>query len=737
MSVTSEMTNMHPLENELCIPPTATLSIPSSIPFPIKLVFALQWQDAVKGNLVEIVTIAGPNSSTENNEVISTCLSIESSMRSSADIPPKCIIVGRQASTVDVRVDHKSVSRRHTAFYYRHGHDNKNSSVLVIQDLGGKHGTYVDDRRLDKNGTMELPLLSGDVGLENHVIRFGNAPVTCKVYIPKAKEIDANNSDLVRCSKENMQQNSFSEEYHVERKEIESNDNNEAKSNDDEKKETDVATTREAREAQIAAMIASLDSAPTYKPYIPPKKLNENTANGSTSSLNGGDPNETSIQNGVHHNGSNDNNHNLPITSSITLSPGSNSFTSSDGTNTPLQVSSAVATLCFEPSGSRLVAGHRDGTIRFYDFHGMKPTAPNTDSNSSSEVIHAPFRIVDSDNDPLDQTGRHVLTAIGPSPTGSQWIVGTTSSQPKVLDREGRTTIYHFCKGDNYVTDASNTKGHTAGVTGVAFHPLVKDICWTCGLDGSIRQWDLSGKGRMQFGKLICQKVLAKCKNEKGQRTQIVSCLGAHPSGRKLVVGTACGSIQIWNCFGGMVSSRPLGAVYSAHGGTKPVTFVGFNVNGERIVSRSESDDTVRVWDAVRMEKGVGSTSRKFSDRNGGEDGQHPPSILLAICCGLPALNEAATCAFSPDGKTICAGTSVDRGAENDFGKLKFYRLPEEEKRSKTNKDESTTKFSKKIKTTAILEPLLTLDVAKGASVLGVSWHPKLNQIAFGTSNGT
>mmetsp|Transcript_716 Transcript_716/g.1366 ORF Transcript_716/g.1366 Transcript_716/m.1366 type:complete len:542 (+) Transcript_716:1-1626(+) len=367
----------------------------------------------------------------------------------------------------------------------------------------------------------------------------------------------------------------------------------------------------------------------------------------------------------------------------------------------------------------------------------MKPTAPNADSNSSSEVIYAPFRIVDSDNDPLDQTGRHVLTAIGPSPTGSQWIVGTTSSQPKVLDREARSTIYHFCKGDNYVTDASNTKGHTAGVTGVAFHPLLKDICWTCGLDGSIRQWDLSGKGRMQFGKLICQKVLAKCKNEKGQRTQIVSCLGAHPSGRKLVVGTACGSIQIWNCFGGMVSSRPLGAVYSAHGGTKPVTFVAFSTNGERIVSRSDLDDTVRVWDAVKMERGVGLSHRKFANGNRGGDGQHPPSILLAICLGLPALNESATCAFSPDGKTICAGTSVDRGATNDFGKLKFYRLPEEEKRPKTSKGDGATKSYKEGKKTAMLEPVLTLDVAKGASVLGVSWHPKLNQIAFGTSNGT
>jgi WD40 repeat protein len=423
------------------------------------------------------------------------------------------------------------------------------------------------------------------------------------------------------------------------------------------------------------------------------------------------------------------NKYNLPISSSITLAPGSNSFTSSDGTNTPLQAKASVATLCFEPSGARLVAGHRDGTLRFYDFHGMQPSP-------DSETTFPPFKIVDSDNDPLDSTGRHIITALGASAGGGQWIVGSTSSQPRVLDREGRTTLFHFIKGDTYVTDSNNTKGHTAPVTGVAFHPLVKEICWTCGLDGSIRQWDLSGKGKFQFQKLVCQKVIGKCKNEKGQRTQIVSNLSVHPSGRKIVVGTACGSIQIWNCFGSGVNSRPLGAVHSAHGGSKPVTFVTFSWSGERIASRSESDDTVRIWDASVMEKGTGSFSRKFGSQE--KEGKHPPSLLLATCNGLPALNESANCAFGPDGRLICAGTSVDTRSKNSSescsGRIKFYVLPDVDKPSKISK-ETGSKASNNI-SAVTLDPIVELNVAPGASVLGVHWHPKLNQIAFGTSNG-
>jgi len=361
------------------------------------------------------------------------------------------------------------------------------------------------------------------------------------------------------------------------------------------------------------------------------------------------------------------------------------------------------------------------------------------------QTMFAPFRVVDSDNDPLDQTGRHVITALGASGTGGRWIVGTTSAQPRILDREGGTTMYHFIKGDAYVTDCSKTKGHTAGVTGVAFHPLIKETCWTAGLDGSVRQWDIGGRGKLQFGKLVCQKVVAKCKDEKGRRSQVVSNVSVHPGGRKLVVGTSCGSIQVWSCFGSGVNSRPLGAVFSAHGeNSRPVTFVSFDGKGERIASRSEADDTVRIWSVDRIEKGT--VGNKFGKGGRGKEGErHPPSLLLAVCTGLPALNESATCAFGPDGSSLCAGTSVDpraiKSGKKASGMVKFYRLPELEKRLSVDKQSSNGdvkggKKSKEKRSTAFLDPVAELDVAPDASVLGVQWHPVLNQIALGTSDG-
>lgn len=761
------------LEDELGIPPNATLNTSHNKPVHILIITS---QD-INTNFI---TIASSSHSTNNNHEqqqeqqqsderngvsnLSTEISSQSSLRG---INARCLIIGRQASSADVRVDHKSVSRRHTALYYTtatnniNGKDNSEEEevVLTIQDLGGKHGTYVNDTRLEKNGCVHVPLVAGGESskTKEYNVRIGNAPLICRLVM---NDTAVNSGDNTKKLDSKTEQDGDRKEPAPETKitsQTSMNANQDAhiadeiadtKTNDNNEDDDVLPSTRESREAQIAAMMASFDTAPTYKKYIPPEDedgRNDNigVAEGMMSNLNTDNNSTTNSHCNTQTSSRNNNKYNLPITNSITLTPKSNSFASSDGTNTPLQAKASVTTLCFEPSGARLVAGHRDGTLRFYDFHGMQQT-----SESSRTNTYPPFRIVDSDNDPLDETGRHVITSLSPSSSGGQWIVGNTSAQAKVLDREGQITLFYFIKGDVYVTDPSKTSGHTASVTGVAFHPLIKDVCWTTGLDGSVRQWDTSGKGKTQFKKLVCKVVIAKVKNSKGQRTQVVSNVSVHPNGRKLVIGTSCGSIQIWNCFGNNLNARPLGAVYCAHGSgnNKPVTFVTFSGSGERIASRSADDDTVRIWDVARIEKETGST---FGTRKRDKEGEHSPSVLLAVCNGLPALNESANCAFSPDGMILCAGTSVDpramnktaqaSGGSNDTfcGKLKFYKLPEETKRSKSSSKEAClSSKSLKNKITAMLEPIVELDVAPNASILGVQWHPKLNQIAIGTSNG-
>ena len=80
-----------------------------------------------------------------------------------------------------------------------------------------------------------------------------------------------------------------------------------------------------------------------------------------------------------------------------------------------------------------------------------------------------------------------------------------------------------------YVVDQAKTSGHTAAVTGVAWHPLERDIVLSSSNDGSARLWNLNGK--TQFQMLVCEKVFQP-KSIKGQRTN-VTCIAYHPGGRE------------------------------------------------------------------------------------------------------------------------------------------------------------------------------------------------------------
>lgn len=147
--------------------------------------------------------------------------------------------------------------------------------------------------------------------------------------------------------------------------------------------------------------------------------------------------------------------------------------------------SKAVGALSVEPSGNRVVTGSYDYQCKIYDFGGM-------DKN------HRAFRSYEAEDG-------HPVLCISHSPTGDKYIVGVGSCQPKVYDRDGKDII-KFVRGDMYLRDLSNTKGHIMEVTDVHWHPTDKNCMMTSSLDGSIRLWDLLGEAA--FGNLTNKQVL-------------------------------------------------------------------------------------------------------------------------------------------------------------------------------------------------------------------------------------
>jgi WD40 repeat protein len=564
--------------------------------------------------------------------------SLSLSQSTSINQSNKFLLVGRQASTADIRIDHKSISRKHAVLYFtktqqdRQGIGNGHEkNMLMLRDMGGKYGCLL-------NGSK----VNGEVVLENGSrVQFGNVRESLFTV-----EIDD----------ELLSKKPATEKLATGARDFEKEpDGVGIEEKDEEVQDVPVLTGRAAREAEIAKMMASLDDNPTYTKFKPTADQSAINANNENIPSGKKEQKIPSIATQLK----------LPITSSITLS-------------TPSQSSSLPTTISLDPAGSRLIVGLSDTTLRMYDFNGMDLSAK-------------PFKIV------TIQDGHSIVKAAY-SNTGDRMIVGTTSAQPMILDRDGHEII-EFNKGDMYVTDMTHTDGHVSNITGVDWHPLNRNLVITSSLDGSVRLWDLD-KNKTKFRKLCSAKdKVYRIKSSMGKRTK-VTCVVFAPGGREFACGTICGSVQVWST--AKVGSRPERVVYDAHlSGSRGMAIhsLTYNFDGKKLASRCMDDGCVKVWDARRLSR---------------------TAQPLSICKGLHGLYESVNCAFSPDGRILCAGTCIEpRNITTEYGILKFYRV-----------DNSTAK-------TKPSEPIFELDVAQGLSIVNVTWHNKLNQIIVSLSDGS
>ncbi|XP_061118016.1 uncharacterized protein LOC133141459 [Conger conger] len=132
-----------------------------------------------------------------------------------------------------------------------------------------------------------------------------------------------------------------------------------------------------------------------------------------------------------------------------------------------------VSALGLDPSGARLVTGGYDYDVRFWDFAGM-------------DAALQAFRS-------LQPCECHQIKSLQYSVTGDVILVVAGSAQAKVLDRDG-FPVLECVKGDQYIVDMANTKGHTAMLNSGCWHPKIKEEFLTCSNDGTVRTWDLNSE---------------------------------------------------------------------------------------------------------------------------------------------------------------------------------------------------------------------------------------------------
>lgn len=324
----------------------------------------------------------------------------------------------------------------------------------------------------------------------------------------------------------------------------------------------------------------------------------------------------------------------------------------------------AVATTSLDPSGSRLVSGSNDCTVKLHDFAAMTPT-----------TLRA-FKSVDpSAGKASDNTETHPINHVEFSPhSGSQFLCISEHPQAKILSRDGEV-LAEFVKGDMYIRDMNNTKGHVSAITTGTWSPTDPNVIVTAGTDSTLRIWDINHK-RSHKEVLVHKNRAAGS----GGRTKMTGVAWGSPmqGGNNVLVATGLdGSLVMWS--GNGPHARPVGEIRGAH---KPDTRTGgvdISPDGRMIVTRG-GDDLIKLWD-----------TRKFKT-----------PILEVAHPSTSDVYSLSNIKYSPSGSNIITGSASGHLHILNSGNLK---------------------------------PELVTPVTPGSCLISVLWHEKLNQIITSSAN--
>ena len=336
-----------------------------------------------------------------------------------------------------------------------------------------------------------------------------------------------------------------------------------------------------------------------------------------------------------------------------------------------------VTSITLDPSGARLITGSTDCTLKLHDFASMTPTTVRafksvdpTASKYSTNVETHPVHHV-------------AFNPLAPSLV----LVVTALPQAKIISRDGEP-VAECVKGDMYLRDMHNTKGHVSEVTTGTWHPTDKNRFVTAGTDSTLRIWDVNNTRQQK--EVIVLKSRAAGSSGRTRATAVAWGAGSSaarygggggggggPMDKVLVTAALDGTLVMWPADGPY--ARPAAEIRDAHA---PGTWTGgldISADGRLVVTRG-GDDTVKLWDTRKFKTAISSV-------------QH-----VSTSAQYPASNIC----FSPTGTNVITGSQT--------GHLHILNP-------------------------ATLKPELVTPVTPGHPLVAVCWHEKLNQIITGSAN--
>ncbi|CAH8513187.1 unnamed protein product [Heterobilharzia americana] len=277
----------------------------------------------------------------------------------------------------------------------------------------------------------------------------------------------------------------------------------------------------------------------------------------------------------------------------------------------------------------------------------------------------------------------HQIKHLEFSPSGENLLVISGSAQAYIVDRDGEPVCYTN-KGYQYITDPASAKGHTHALHWGTWHPLDSNKLLTCSQDSTLRIWDINdAEAIINETRIPNHKIVIKPRNAQGRKTSPTSCAYTR-DGQLIAAGCQDGSIQMWDTRKPLVNTIQL--CRTAHPLNTDITCVAWSWDSKQLLSRG-MDDTMKLWDARALSKGA---VHVFSD--------------------LPALFNQTEVTFSPNDHVLAVAVGVPRG-DPKKGHINFYRR---------DNFEMINQFS-----------------PCHGSVIGLTWHHRLNQVFCSSSDGT
>ncbi|KAK6383853.1 hypothetical protein LTS17_003145 [Exophiala oligosperma] len=401
-----------------------------------------------------------------------------------------------------------------------------------------------------------------------------------------------------------------------------------------------------------------------------------------------------------------------------------------------------VTTITVDPSGSRMITGSTDCTIKLHDFASMTPntlrafksvdpTATKTSANSETHPVHT--------------------AKFNPNSPGQVLVVSATT-QAKILSRDGET-ITEFVKGDMYLRDMNMTRGHVSEITSGTWHPFLPDLFVTAGTDSTIRIWDVNVRNKQRD--VIVHK--SKLAGAAGRSRMTAVAWGSQVEGKNslLVAAALDGSLSMWGGEGPY--HRPSAEIGQAHTSNTWTSGIDISADGRLVVTRG-GDDTVKLWDTRKFKQPVNtathaSTSSQYPTSNimfapssssivtGSESGDlyilNPatlkPELVTAVTPGSPLisvlwhdkLNQIVTGSANAETRVLFNPKISNKGA--------VMVMSKPPKRRHVDDDPSlTTDMSQGISGDAIVNPGTSGEAIQGSTFS--SRHPTIGLTASGKS---